>query len=351
MSKTVQTAVMGVSGYAGVELVRLLARHPKLARTAPPVLMGRGETVGLTVERMHPALADIQGTGKLRVEAFDWKTLAERGVEVLFLATPHETSREMVPEALERGLRVIDLSGAWRLEQAENRAVYGFKDENRIRVEAAQNEAVYGMPELHRAQIRGARLVANPGCYATTAILALKPLMAAEVVDAECGVICDAKSGVSGAGKTPTATTHFMHAAENLSAYGVYTHRHVGELLEQLGLSREAMTFTPHLLPIARGILTTSYVRFRDAMTQEQMHAIFAEYFAGSPMVRLRDAILPEIQHVVKTNYCDIGWKVAPDGRRAVIVSCLDNLLKGAAGQAVQNLNAMMGWTESEGLE
>ena len=350
MSATVQTAVMGVSGYAGAELARLLARHPQLA-AAKPVLMSRAETAGGTLGALYPALEDSFGTGQLAVEAFAWETLAERGVKVLFLATPHESSRELAPEALERGLRVIDLSGAWRLEQAENRAVYGFHDENAARAEATQRAAVYGMPELHREQIREARMVANPGCYATAAILALKPLMAAGVVDEESGVICDAKSGVSGAGKAATATTHFMHAGENFSAYGVYTHRHVGELLEQLSVAREAMTFTPHLLPIARGILATNYLRLKQRMTQEEIAAIYEGYFAGSPMVRLRSASLPEIQFVARTNYCDIGWRVAPDGRRVVVVSCLDNLLKGASGQAVQNLNVMMGWREAEGLE
>ena len=350
MSAALKTAVMGVSGYTGAELVRLLVRHPRL-QDARPVLMARAESAGGRIGALHPALEDSAGTGRLPVETFCWETLAERGVEVLFLATPHESARALAPEALERGLRVIDLSGAWRLNEAENRAVYGLEDADAARAAAVQNEAVYGMPELHRERIRGARMVANPGCYATAAILALKPLVAAGVVDMNAGVICDAKSGVSGAGKAPTATTHFMHAAENLSAYGVFTHRHLGELLEQLKIGREEMTFTPHLLPIARGILATNYLRLKQRMTQEEIAAIYEGYFAGSPMVRLRSASLPEIQFVARTNYCDVGWRVAADGRRVVIVSCLDNLLKGASGQAVQNLNVMMGWRESEGLE
>ncbi len=346
---SVQTAVMGVSGYTGAELIRLLSRHPRLQGTAP-MLLARAGSAGGVVGALHPGMDDALGTGRLPVEPFAWETLAARGVQVLFLATPHESSRELAPEAVERGLRVIDLSGAWRLEKDGNRAVYGFRDEDPVRMDAAQRVAVYGMPELHRAEIRGARLVANPGCYATAAILAMKPLLAAGVVDRDGGLICDAKSGVSGAGKTPTATTHFMHAGENLSAYGLFTHRHVGELLEQLDVEREAMTFTPHLLPIARGILATSYLRLQKPMTQQQVDAIFAEFYAGSPMVRLRETTLPEIQHVVRTNYCDIGWKVSAEGRRVVVVSCLDNLLKGASGQAVQNLNVMMGWGEAEGL-
>ncbi len=160
-------------------------------------------------------------------------------MSVLFLATPHEQSREWVPEALKRGLRVIDLSGAWRLTEAANRAVYAFEDEGTGLAAETQAQAVYGMPELHRASIAGAQLIANPGCYATSVILALRPLVAAGLVDLERGIVADAKSGVSGAGKAPTARTHFMYAADNLSAYGVFTHRHTGELLEQIGISSE----------------------------------------------------------------------------------------------------------------
>jgi N-acetyl-gamma-glutamyl-phosphate reductase len=248
-------------------------------------------------------------------------------------------------------LRVIDLSGAWRLNDAVNRAVYAFEDEGSEKAAAIQEQAVYGLPELHRDRIAGARLVANPGCYATSIILPLRPLVAAGIVDLECGIVADAKSGVSGAGKSPTPKTHFMYAADNLSAYGVFTHRHTGELLEQIGVGAEQITFTPHLLPIPRGILATLYVRFRATQTDESISRIYHEFFANSPMVRLYDATLPQIQYSARTNYADIGFQLAAGGRRAVIVSCLDNLLKGASGQAVQNLNVMMGWGEAEGLE
>jgi N-acetyl-gamma-glutamyl-phosphate reductase len=270
---------------------------------------------------------------------------------VLFLATPHEQSREWVPEALARGLRVIDLSGAWRLTEAANRAVYGFDDEDSELAASIQDQAVYGLPELHRAQIAGAKLVANPGCYATSIILALRPLVAAGIVDLDYGIVADSKSGVSGAGKAPTAKTHFMYAADNLSAYSVFTHRHTGELLEQIGINQSQIIFTPHLLPIPRGILSTIYIRFHDAHTAENIAKIYRDFFAHSPMVRLYDKTLPQIQYSVRANYADIGFQLAADGRRAVIVSCLDNLLKGASSQAVQNLNVMQGWGEAEGLE
>jgi len=355
MSESVQTAVVGVTGYAGAELARLLLRHPRL-KGKPPVFAGRVDAKdeargGVPLSEIHPQLADSVGSGDLRLEAFSWELLKERGVDVLFLATPHEQSREWVPEALAHGLRVIDLSGAWRLTQATNRAVYDFEDDGTDLAAETQALAVYGMPELHRAEIAQARLVANPGCYATSVILALKPLVAAGLVDLEHGIVADSKSGVSGAGKTPNAKTHFMYAADNLSAYGVFTHRHTGELLEQIGVSGSEIIFTPHLLPIPRGILSTIYVRFLEAQTTDSVARVYHEFFTGSPMVRIYDEVLPQIQYSVRTCYADIGFQLAADGRRAVIVSCLDNLLKGASSQAVQNLNVMQGWGEAEGLE
>ena len=355
MSDSIQTAVVGVTGYAGAELARLLLRHPRLKGKAP-VFAGRVDQKdlargGVPLVEIHPQLASSNGTGKLMQEPFSWELLAERGVDVLFLATPHEQSREWVPEALARGLRVIDLSGAWRLTDAANRAVYAFADEGSEQAAAIQAEAVYGMPELHRARIAGARLIANPGCYSTTVILAVRPLVAAGIVDLEHGIVADAKSGVSGAGKAPTAKTHFMYAADNLSAYGAFTHRHTGELLEQIGIAAGDIVFTPHLLPIPRGILATIYVRFKEPQTRESVARIYHKFFAGSPLVRIYDKALPQIQYVVRTSYADIGFQLDASGRRAVVVSCLDNLLKGASSQAVQNLNVMMGWPESEGLE
>ena len=355
MTEPVQTAVVGVTGYAGAELARLLLRHPRLKGKAP-VFAGRVDAEdaargGVPLAEIHPQLADSHGQGALRQQPFSWDLLTDLDVQVLFLATPHEQSREWVPEALARDIRVIDLSGAWRLTEAENRAVYAFEDKDAKVAADIQAEAVYGLPELHRAKIAGARLVANPGCYATSVILPLRPLVAAGLVDLSHGIVADSKSGVSGAGKTPTAKTHFMSAADNLSAYGAFAHRHTGELLEQIGLDASEITFTPHLLPIPRGILSTIYVRFTKPQTKESVARVYHQFFAGSPMVRLYDKTLPQIQYSVNTCYADIGFQLSTDGRRAVIVSCLDNLLKGASSQAVQNLNVMLGWPESEGLE
>jgi N-acetyl-gamma-glutamyl-phosphate reductase len=355
MTEKVQTAVVGVTGYAGAELARLLLHHPRLKGT-PPVFAGRvgsGDAArgGIPLIEIHPQLADNNGAGTLKLQPFSWELLADRGVKVLFLATPHEQSRAWVPDALSRGLRVIDLSGAWRLNDAANRAVYAFEDDGSPVATAIQAQSVYGLPELHRDQIADAQLVANPGCYATSVILALRPLVAAGLVDRSHGIVADSKSGVSGAGKAPSAKTHYMYAADNLSAYSVFSHRHTGELLEQIGISSNEIVFTPHLLPIPRGILSTIYVQFRDPQTRESVAQIYRQFFAGSPMVRIYEATLPQIQYSVRTNYADIGFQLSADGRRAVIVSCLDNLLKGASGQAVQNLNVMLGYGEAEGLE
>jgi N-acetyl-gamma-glutamyl-phosphate reductase len=355
MKDTVQTAVVGVTGYAGAELARLLLHHPRL-KGKPPVFAGRVDAKdvargGVPLGEIHPELIDSKGSGDLKQEAFSWELLKERDVKILFLATPHEQSREWAPDALERGLRVIDLSGAWRLNEAANRAVYAFEDDGTELAAATQTQAVYGMPELHRAAIKSARLVANPGCYATTVILPLKPLVSAGMIDLIHGIVADAKSGVSGAGKAPTAKTHFMYAADNLSAYGVFTHRHTGELLEQIGVKSCDIVFTPHLLPIPRGILATVYVRFKEPQTRASVAQVYRKFFTGSPMVRLHESGLPQIQHTVRTSYADIGFQLDASGKRAVIVSCLDNLLKGASSQAVQNMNVMQGWDEAEGLE
>jgi N-acetyl-gamma-glutamyl-phosphate reductase len=245
---------------------------------------------------------------------------------------------------------VIDLSGAWRLKEQQNRSVYGF-DESDLSRTALLEQAIYGLPELNRESISEARLVANPGCYATSVILALAPLLRAGAVDRDHGIVSDSKSGVSGAGKEPTSRTHFVSVADNLSAYSVFGHRHTGEILETLDLRAQQLIFTPHLLPIPRGILSTVYVHLSREMTPAEVESCFRDFYAGSPWVRIFPSPrLPQIQFSLNTNYCDIGFCLADDRRRLVLVSCIDNLLKGAAGQAIQNMNVMHGWKEEEGL-
>jgi len=338
-------AVLGATGYAGCELARLLLRHPKVK---PPLLLAReGETPSERLDELYPAL---RGDGPLPLTPFSWAGMKRRGVRLLFLATPHELSRRLAPEALDRGLRVVDLSGAWRLKDAANRAVYAFPPDG-AKGARWDAEAVYGLPELHRGAIAGARLVANPGCYATSVILGLAPLARAGLIDRLAGVVCDSKSGASGAGKKPTQATHFVEVADNLSAYSVFGHRHTGEILEQTGLGADELTFTPHLLPIPRGILSTLHVRLEEPATPERVGKVYRAAYAGGGFVRLCAwGTLPQLRHSVGTNYCDVGFALSPSGRRLVAVSCLDNLLKGAAGQAVQNMNVMYGWDEGEGL-
>lgn len=344
MSAQLQTAVVGATGYAGFELARILGRHPRLGK---PLLFSResGNSRDLTDYYPH-----VLGNGQLRVHPFDWQRLSDSKVELLFLATPHETSREWAPEALKRGMRVIDLSGAWRLKQEAHRAIYGFHDADPALANTIASKAVYGLPELRSKQISGSTLIANPGCYATSVIVALAPLVAAGVINRSAGIVCDSKSGVSGAGKQPTSTTHFVEVADNLSAYGVFTHRHLGEILEQLNLQDDELTFTPHLLPIPRGILSTIYVRLEQAMTPAEIESIYSRFYAGKPWVRIFGAKLPQIRYSLHTNYCDVGFNLSADGKRLVVVSCLDNLMKGAAGQAVQNMNVMFGFDEKDGL-
>jgi N-acetyl-gamma-glutamyl-phosphate reductase len=343
-----KVAVLGATGYSGLELTRILLRHPRLEK--PVLLSHNHDTHGpVNLADVFPALS---GNGSYPLQLFSWPALKEQGVEVLFLATPHEASRALAPEVLIQGLRVVDLSGAWRLKQAQHQAVYGFKDEDAATAAELTEKAVYGIPELHADSIRGAQLVANPGCYATSVILALAPLVQGGIIDRSKGIISDSKSGVSGAGKEPTPRTHFVSVADNLSAYAVFGHRHVGEMLEQLDLKPSELIFTPHLLPIPRGILSTIYVHLDREMQTAEVDKCFRGFYGGKPWVRIFPTPkLPEIQFSVNSNYCDIGFCLAQDGRRLIVVSCLDNLVKGAAGQAVQNMNLMYGFPEEAGLQ
>jgi N-acetyl-gamma-glutamyl-phosphate reductase len=326
---TARVAVAGATGYTGQELLRLLVRHPGTR-------IARATSSGATVARQLPALAHVwDGT----ITALDREALASEA-DLVFLALPDAAAADLAPWLVDAGVRVIDLSGAFRLrDQAARERWY---PETRQRPEGV----AYGLTELERNHVREARLVANPGCYPTAALLALAPLAAAGLLTPSSDVIVDAKSGVSGRGKTPSESTHFCEVHGNLSAYGVFGHRHGVEIEQELG--RE-VTFTPHLLPIDRGILETIYVRVAAGTTEERIGEIYDGAYAQEPFVRLTGTALPEIKHVAHTNFCDIGWRVDPSGR-AILVSALDNLLKGASGQAVQNMNAMLDVPETVGL-
>jgi len=344
MKACVQPAVFGATGYSGYELVRLLARHPSAKK---PLLFRRNGESG-SYSDLSEAYPQLAGNGGFPFESFSWQRMKDAGVDVVFFATPHEFSREMAPEAIANGFRVIDLSGAWRLKQADHRKVYGFAEANT----ELDESAVYGLPELNAEQIKNATLLANPGCYPTSIILALAPWIRAGFVDLSHGIVCDSKSGVSGAGKQPTPKTHFVEVDGDFSAYNVFGHRHTGEMLEQLGLDSGSLQFTPHLLPIPRGILSTIYVKLAKPVASGELEQVLREFYGDKPWVRIfGSARLPQIKFSVNGNYCDIGFAVSPDGQRAVLVSCLDNLLKGAAGQAVQNMNLMFDFDEKEGLQ
>jgi len=348
MAAKLKSAVLGASGYSGLELTRLLERHPRLEE---PVLLRReGGSDGAT--DLAEVFPELSGNGGYPLRTLSWPELKRQGVQLLFLATPHEASRSLVPEAIAQGLRVIDLSGAWRLKQERHRAIYSFEDADAATAAELTAKAAYGLPELNSDRIAPAQLVANPGCYATSVILALAPLLKADLIDRTHGIISDSKSGVSGAGKAATARTHFVSVADNLSAYAVFNHRHLGEIVQQLGLDDADLTLTPHLLPIPRGILSTIYVRLKRVMKSEEVESCLRDFYAGKHWVRVfATPKLPQLQFSLHTNYCDLGFCLAEDGRRLVLVSCVDNLLKGAAGQAVQNMNLMYEWEEREGLQ
>jgi N-acetyl-gamma-glutamyl-phosphate reductase len=320
--------VAGATGYTGVELLRFLARHP--AAQIAAAMGSRGSAA-----RRVPALARLWDAP---VDALDIDALAGT-TDAIFLALPDHASAEIAPELVSRGKRVFDLSGAFRLRDAEQRRRwYPHTPDIAATV-------VYGLTERYRKDLANSPLIACAGCYPTAAILALQPLIDARLTDGP--IIIDAKSGVSGAGKTPTERTHFSECHGSLSAYGVFSHRHSAEIEQELGV---AVTFVPHLVPIDRGILETIYVTLRAGASETDVAAALGAAYAESPFVRLTGHELPEIKHVAHTNFCDIGWRVNEQTRQVVLVSCIDNLVKGAAGQAVQNFNVAFGFDERLGL-
>jgi N-acetyl-gamma-glutamyl-phosphate reductase len=344
VSRAARVAVLGATGYAGRELISLLARHPA-ARIVRLMSSGRDGQPQLPVEDFHPAL---RGVSDVPVQPLDLNDLAQSGAELVFLATPHEVSLEIAPWLLERGIRVVDLSGAFRLkDSALYPKWYGFEHQK----SEALREAVYGLPEMNAGAICEARLVANPGCYATSVILGLAPLLQAAAVDLLGGIICDSKSGASGAGRSLRDDLLFSNINENCSAYGLFKHRHIPEMIQALRVEEGAFTFTPHLLPVTRGILSTIYLRLRGSVGNVDLNRIFGAFYADAPLVRIHtDGKLPNLQSVARTPYADIGWTLdAPTGR-LIIVSALDNLGKGAASQAIQNMNLMLGRAQDEGL-
>jgi N-acetyl-gamma-glutamyl-phosphate reductase len=327
--RTVRAGVAGASGFAGQELLRLLAGHPRVRVTAAMSSSPDGPP------RTLPALAKIwDGV----IEPFSADKLAD-SADVVFLGLPDDAAANIAPVLIARGVRVVDLSGAFRLREAAARE----KWYPATRLGALK--PVYGLTERNYDAIRGAELLTNPGCYPTAALLALEPLVEAGLLTGD--IVIDAKSGISGAGKKPSERTHFSENHGSVAAYNVFAHRHVPEIEQELGAP---VTFVPHLVPLDRGILETIYARVRPGTTAAQVAELMSQAYKDAPFVRITGEMLPEIKHVAYTNFCDIGWRVDTAGGRILLVSVLDNLVKGAAGQAIQNMNVMLGYDERTGL-
>jgi N-acetyl-gamma-glutamyl-phosphate reductase len=334
----IRIAVLGASGYAARELLRLMLAHPEVEITA---LASRQEGEP-HIGDVHPSL---RGRLDLRLENLTAEQIASRA-DCAFSCLPHAASAEAVVPLLTAGARVVDLSADYRLNDA---AIYAKWYDHAHPDPGRLAETVYGLPELYRDRIRGANLVANPGCYPTSAILPLAPLLAANVISPE-GIIIDSKSGVSGGGRTPKANFHFPEANENFSAYGVGVHRHTPEIDQVLSDAAGAATnvvFTPHLVPMDRGILTTAYATPTRNVDAAAVMKALRERYANEPFVRVVDG-LPATKDVVGTNFCDITARVVRG--RVLTISVIDNLIKGAAGAAVQNFNLMYGFEETAAL-
>jgi len=346
MNSNARIAVVGATGYVGYELVRLLLRHPRVE--ASTIFLRNGLAGIRSLDELYPQLRGAGRPGRFDCLPFSIKAVSDNGADLVFLATPAEVSAELAPPLVAAGLRVVDLSGAFRFHSPDVFSRwYGLP----AAPEPLLKEAVYGLPELYRPSLGAAQLVANPGCYATSIILGLRPLVEAGWINRSRGIVCDAKSGVSGAGKQPKAETHFVEVNENLRAYGLFTHRHTPEIVEHLGLGPGELVFIPHLLPVERGILSTLCVWLGSHHALEEIEALYRRFYSGCELVRIWAAgQLPELQHVARTNFCDIGFALDSSGECLVIVSCLDNLGKGAAGQAIQNMNEMLGFAPAEGL-
>ncbi len=331
-----QIGIVGFSGYSGAEAVRILTAHPD----CEPVLLEHRTDTGNA--------GGLRRKSTIRRAPAAPESVAAEGLKAVLLATPPEVSMDLAPKFLDAGAAVIDLSGAFRLRTAE-RYKQWYKEEHTA--PALFSCAAYGLPEYCRDRVRTARLVSNPGCYPTAANLAIRPLLAARIVDRGAGIICDAKSGVSGAGRKPSLKTSFCEAAENFSAYSILRHRHVPEVLLTSGLEEREFSFTAHLIPIDRGILETIYFRLTQPLSAADIVAIYEKQYGREPFIRLYEpGHVPDLHAVARTNFCDIGVISDPASGRCVVVSAIDNLVKGAAGQAIQNLNLVLGFPETAGL-
>ena len=342
MSTKKKIGILGASGYTGAELLRLLLRHPKVEI----VLLSGDRRAGLPIGDVFPQFAPYDLPKLVSVDDVDW---AQAALDLVFCALPHATTQKVLKDLLAKApdTKVVDLSADFRLTDP---AVYAKWYGHEHHALELQKEAVYGLVEVYRREIKKARLVANPGCYTTCAQLPLIPLLKAKAIEPD-EIVVDAKSGVSGAGRKASLKTSFCEIADNFSVYSVLEHRHVAEVLMVSGLDEPELSFTAHLLPIDRGILETIYVRTRNIKSAEDLLDIYLRHYQAEKFVRLyQPGSWPDLAAVNRTNFCDIGFKFDPATGRAVIVSAIDNLVKGAAGQAIQNMNLMLGCDETAGL-
>jgi N-acetyl-gamma-glutamyl-phosphate reductase len=337
----IRAAVLGASGYTGADLIRLAARHPKIAITT---LIAKGHA-GQTLARVFPHLASLDLPPLVTSDQVDWD-----GVDVAFCGLPHGTAHSEIAKLPER-VKIIDMSADFRLRDP---SVYAEWYGGEHSAPKLLKHAVYGLTEHYADEIETARLVACPGCYPTAVLLALLPLLQSKLIEAG-DIIIDAKSGVSGAGRTLKQNILFAEAGEGISPYGIGSHRHVPEIEQELGrVAGAAVTinFTPHLVPMSRGELCTCYVQLGGRAKADDLRKALAKAYAASPFVRVvEDGVLPATQHVRGSNYCHIGVFADRLKGRAIVVSAIDNLVKGSAGQAIQNFNLMYGFDETLGLE
>ncbi len=335
-----KVSVIGATGYTGVELVRLLAEHPEVEINALTSHSFAGEQIADIYPHLKEKL-DIE-CEKLNVEQ------VAAASEVVFTALPHGVSMEVVPDFVEQGVTVIDLSGDYRYQKL---ATYEEWYQEHSSPDLL-NSGIYGLPEINREEVRTSNLIANPGCYPTTSILALYPLVKEGLIDSQ-GIIIDAKSGVTGAGRKPTRGTHFCEVEENFKAYKVANHRHQSEIEERLTAwtpEKTEVTFTPHLLPVKRGILATIYGNLTNNLSEQDLISCYQDFYSGEEFVRILTDKTPQLKYVAGSNYCDLAVTVNDRGQ-VVVLAAIDNLIKGSAGQAVQNLNLVAGWEETTGLE
>lgn len=336
----IRVGVVGATGYAGAEVVRILSGHPEVEL----ICLTSRQYAGQRFDAIYPALKGWVG---LSLEAFDATRMADR-VDVVFTALPHQLPMAIVPELLEKGVKVIDLSADFRFK--DQRAY-----ESHYQPHTAPgllDVAVYGLSEVYTDAIRKAALVGNPGCYPTSVLLPLVPLMLAELIETDT-LIADAKSGVSGAGRGAALATHFCQVNESFKAYKVGAHRHTPEMeaiLSETAGKPVQLTFVPHLVPLSRGMETTLYTKVKKGVTSKDIEGCFQQYYQGRPFVRICGDQPPDTLQVKGTNCCDIGFVLDSHHRQLILMSVIDNLVKGAAGQAVQNMNLMMGLDEAVGL-